>query len=163
VTTPYDVVDDLSGATSDARAAGWAVHNGFLGPPQPWDLAPGRYVASGEVRTESDARQALLLTVRGAGLIVRVDQRAPWAPGFVADVGRVAETAGTAATDDLPLTRDQRRVLELLAQGASIADAAERLYLSLRTANRRLAEARSALQVTTTREAVLRYARNRAD
>jgi DNA-binding CsgD family transcriptional regulator len=59
------------------------------------------------------------------------------------------------------LTPQQRELLDLLAGGASIAEAARRLYLSLRTANRRIAAARDALGVATTREAVLAHVRLR--
>ena len=75
-------------------------------------------------------------------------------------------TLDTPVTDLPPenlhgLTPEQRQILDLLADGASIAQAARQLYLSLRTANRRVAAARDALGVASTREAVLAYARLR--
>jgi DNA-binding CsgD family transcriptional regulator len=54
------------------------------------------------------------------------------------------------------LDEDQRQLLQLLCEGLSLAEAAERLHLSQRTAERRLAEARAALGAATTAEAVLR-------
>ena len=59
------------------------------------------------------------------------------------------------------LTAEQRQILDLLAGGASIAQAARQLFWSLRTANRRVAAARDALGVSTTQEAVVAYARLR--
>ena len=54
-----------------------------------------------------------------------------------------------AALDD-----DQRALLEALATGSSIGEAAAALHLSTRTAERRLATARKALGVRTTAEAI---------
>jgi DNA-binding CsgD family transcriptional regulator len=54
-----------------------------------------------------------------------------------------------------PLTCDERRLLELLAEGRALGEAAEALHLSRRTADRRLAAARGKLDVRTTAEAVL--------
>ncbi len=65
---------------------------------------------------------------------------------------------GEAAPVLLP---EQRALLERLANGETIAAAAAAEYLSLRTANRRIAQAREALGVRTTREAVLAYLRQR--
>ena len=74
-----------------------------------------------------------------------------------------AEVAGgedgeVAASALLP---EQRALLERLANGETIAAAAAAEFLSLRTANRRIAQAREALGVRTTREAVLAYLRQR--
>jgi DNA-binding CsgD family transcriptional regulator len=54
------------------------------------------------------------------------------------------------------LDDEQRRLLELLGRGLSVVEAARRLHLSRRTAERRLAEARSILGAATNAEAVLR-------
>jgi hypothetical protein len=62
-----------------------------------------------------------------------------------------------------PLAPEQRALLERLAKGETIAAAAQAEFLSLRTANRRIAEARQALGVRSTREAVLAYLRLRRD
>jgi hypothetical protein len=59
------------------------------------------------------------------------------------------------------LHADQRALLERLAAGQTIAAAAAAEYLSLRTANRRIAAARLALGVATTRDAVSAYLRHR--
>lgn len=54
------------------------------------------------------------------------------------------------------LADEQRRLLELLGRGLSVVEAARRLHLSRRTAERRLAQARSILGAATNAAAVLR-------
>jgi hypothetical protein len=61
------------------------------------------------------------------------------------------------------LVPEQRALLERLAGGDTIAAAAAAEFLSLRTANRRIAEARALFGVRTTREAVLAYLRQRSN
>jgi DNA-binding NarL/FixJ family response regulator len=70
-------------------------------------------------------------------------------------------TAAAASTTKLPITEEQVALLARLADGETIAAAAEAEFLSLRTANRRIAAARKALGVATTREAVLAYIKHR--
>jgi DNA-binding CsgD family transcriptional regulator len=154
---------ELAAALEELRLEGWRVHQGFALPDEPWELAESRMVLAGEVASEADARAALLGAVRGAGLAVRLDRGRPWAATFLADLDRLDDPAPVPVpTPADPLTAEQRQILDLLAGGASIAQAARRLFVSLRTANRRVAAARAALGVTTTREAVLAYVRLRA-
>jgi DNA-binding CsgD family transcriptional regulator len=54
------------------------------------------------------------------------------------------------------LSEDQLRLLDLLREGMSVREAARRLHISHRTAERRLAEAREALGAATNAEAVVR-------
>ena len=64
--------------------------------------------------------------------------------------------AGDPGHDPLErLDPEQRRLLELLAEGLSVAAAARRLYVSRRTADRRLASARALLGVRSNAEAVV--------
>jgi DNA-binding NarL/FixJ family response regulator len=170
---PYVVLppgSDLDMAVREV-AHGWRVCRGFAPPQTPWDLAPVRVVAVGVVDGPATAQAALLCAVRGAGLVAVVDRDRSWAARFLADLGRLAPAAtpGTSGlaprqptdSESSPLTAEQRDLLDLLADGRSIAQAARLRYLSLRTANRRVAEARAALGVSTTREAVLAYVRLR--
>lgn len=55
------------------------------------------------------------------------------------------------------LAPDQRALLERLATGDTIARAAECEFMSLRTANRRIAEARVLFGVSSTSDAVRAY------
>jgi DNA-binding CsgD family transcriptional regulator len=152
---------ELAAAIEQLRRDGWQVHRGFALPDEPWELAGSRLVLAGELTGEADVHAALLGAVRGAGLAVRLDPAQPWAAAFLADLARLDDPAPVPAPAD-PLTAEQRQILDLLADGASITQAARRLFLSLRTANRRVAAARAALGVATTREAVLAYVRLRA-
>jgi DNA-binding CsgD family transcriptional regulator len=193
---PYLVLpppSDLDKVARDLTRRGWRVHRGFTPAEEPWDLAPARVVAVGVVGDRDDAEAALLCAVRGAGLVVTLDEDRSWAPGFMHDLARLEPRAaptdprsdrpaggpgggaagggGPAAAQSLAdaaggsvigaLTAEQCDLLDLLAAGHSIAEAARMRYLSLRTANRRVADARAALGVPTTREAVLAYARLR--
>lgn len=165
-TPPYLLLPaeaDLDGPAAALVRHGWRLHRGLEPPAEPWDLTPARLVAVGPVADATAARAALLCAVRGAGLVVGMDPAADWAADFRADLQRLAPAGpGTPAGEAAgPLTADQRDMLDLLAGGHSIAQAARLRYLSLRTANRRVAEAREALGVATTREAVLAYARLR--
>jgi len=58
-----------------------------------------------------------------------------------------------------PLGPEQRRLVGLLASGATVDEAARTLHLSRRTAQRRLAEIRRRLDVPTTAAAVARSVR----
>jgi DNA-binding NarL/FixJ family response regulator len=65
---------------------------------------------------------------------------------------------GNANSADLEreLDAEQDQLLSLLGQGLTVREAARRLHLSRRTAERRLADARAALGAATNAEAVLR-------
>lgn len=162
---PYLVLEpgaDLERAAAELGRQGWRLHRGLEPPVEPWDLGPARLVAVAPLPDLAAAQAALLCAVRGVGLVVGLDPAAPWAAGFRADLRSLAPAAaavGPAPAGDL--SPDQRDLLELLAAGNSIAQAARLRFLSLRTANRRVAEARDALGVATTREAVLAYVRLR--
>jgi DNA-binding CsgD family transcriptional regulator len=71
------------------------------------------------------------------------------------------ETAGRDGGVPAHLLPQQRALLDRLANGETIAAAAAAEFLSLRTANRRIAQARELLGARTTREAVLLYVRQR--
>ena len=157
-TPPYLLLPpaaDLDGPAADLVRRGWRLHRGLEPPAEPWDLTPCRVVAVGPVPDAAAAEAALLCAVRGAGLVIAIDPAAPWAADLRADLDRLAPEPIH------PLSPEQRELLDLLAEGHSIAAAARLRFLSLRTANRRVAEAREALGVTTTREAVVAYARLR--
>lgn len=153
---------DLDGPGAGLVRHGWRLHRGLVPPDDPWDLGPARLVVVGVLPDLPASQAALLCAVRGAGLVVGLDPAAPWAAGFRADLRRLApeEPAAAGGAAD-PLSPDQRDMLDLLAAGHSIAQAARLRFLSLRTANRRVAEARDVLGVATTREAVLAYVRLR--
>jgi DNA-binding NarL/FixJ family response regulator len=113
------------------------------------------------VADADDLELAVHAGARGAGLVVVVDERSELAQAILADLSRLGEVRRTpddeAASGLALLTEEQRSLLGRLANGETIAAAAAAEFLSLRTANRRIAQARADLGVRTTREAVLAY------
>lgn len=146
----------LPEAAGSLTVAGWVVRIGFALPDEPWDLARRRWACQGSVAGDSDAKAATWALVRGCALIVAIDAGTP--PDFLEDVRRAGQLeqfsvdAATAA-----LSPVERALLTALAAGQSIQQAAAALYLSDRTAQRRIASARAALNVGTTREAVVAW------
>jgi DNA-binding NarL/FixJ family response regulator len=144
-------------------------------------------VLYGRVPTLSLAQVAAAAAARGVGIVAIADVATP--PGrmlltALEHLGQVhqvfepspaAEAAGLRVavmngdtrvlTDEArviaTLLPEQRALLGRLANGETIATAAAAEYLSLRTANRRIAQARASLGVRTTREAVLVFIQQR--
>lgn len=165
VRTPTDAATVLRRLTRD----GWHTRDGFALPDPAWDVADRRLVLFGRVPDLETAELAILAAVRGAGVVVITDPGTEPGRSLLADLARIGPVSHGVdddqppGHDDLPLTTEQRALLERLAAGETIASAATSEYLSLRTANRRIAQARSALGVRTTREAVLAYLRHTRD
>jgi DNA-binding NarL/FixJ family response regulator len=149
--------------------AGWTTREGFALPETGWDVTAAKLVLFGRVPDLDTAELALLAAARGAGVVAVTDPGGETGRALLADLARIGAVhtdpeAGfdTAAEAGGPqLVPEQRALLERLANGETIAAAAAAEFLSLRTANRRIAEARDALGVRTTREAVLAYLRLR--
>ena len=119
---------------------------------------------TGVVATPTDAADAVLAALAGAGLIVTTSADRPTVDRLIDDLrhlGRVdhrivsdSPVAGVAS-----LQPEARAILGLLADGLSLGEAADALGLARRTADRRLAEARRALGVERTTEAIARARR----
>ena len=123
-----------------------------------FDGRPG-VVCFGEVTDSDAASKAVLAAVAGAGLIVRVTASRDVADRLLDDLRRLGPVDHRLGEPNRTrLTAEQRALLDLLADGATLGAAAERLSLSRRTADRRLASARRALGVETTAEALVSYA-----
>ncbi|BCJ35394.1 hypothetical protein Athai_28970 [Actinocatenispora thailandica] len=151
--------------------SGWRTREGFALPEAAWDVAEQRLMLFGRVPDIDTAALAVLAAARGAGVVVIADDRSEPGRAVLADLSRIGavlrdpnvdpvDDAAGHGDDGLPLTDEQRQLLDRLGAGETIAAAAEAEFLSLRTANRRIAEARKALGVRTTREAVLTYLRS---
>ncbi|HEY2947702.1 MAG TPA: LuxR family transcriptional regulator [Micromonosporaceae bacterium] len=149
--------------------AGWTAREGFaLGEPAP-DVSRARLVLFGPVADLSTVQQAVLAAARGAGIVAICDPASESGRALVADLRRFGPVhrdseADPAAPPRPPISAlvpEQRALLDRLANGETIASAAAAEFLSLRTANRRIARARQLLGVRTTREAVLAYLRQR--
>ena len=107
--------------------------------------------------TES-AANALRLALGGSDLVIHAVAPRPVLDRLYDDLRRLGPvevlTALAPASPGDRLDGDGRELLQLLAQGLTLNEAADALHLSLRTANRRLAAARSTLGVATTIEAI---------
>jgi len=172
--TPRYVVGSATDATVALRRlarAGWHTREGFALTEPVWDVAEQKLVLYGRVTDLDTAELAVHAAARGAGLVAIADPNSEAGQALLADLGRLGpvtrDPEAEVATDDgepdgdSPLLPEQRALLERLANGETIAAAAAAEFLSLRTANRRIAQAREALGVRTTREAVLAYLRQR--
>lgn len=162
---PYTVVE--AGPAGDAAAAtatdrlvreGWYLADGFdVRPPHP------RAVLRGTVSTPRDAAAALLAALDGFGLVVRAAAEPEVVDRLVDDLRRLGPVEHGPATPHAEpgpaLHAEGRAILGLLAEGSSLGEAAHLLGLSRRTADRRLADARRALGVARTTEAIARAAR----
>lgn len=169
MTAPRYLTQSSAEATAVLRRlarTGWQTREGFAIPDATWDVSDRKLVLFGRVPDRETAQLAVLAAARGAGVVVIADPHTEPGRSLLGDLNRigpvsqgVADPPAAAAPDDLPLTDEQRALLDRLAAGETIASAATAEFLSLRTANRRIAQAREALGVRTTREAVLAYLR----
>jgi DNA-binding NarL/FixJ family response regulator len=156
---PIVVIEDpermssrVAAAMDAVRDAGWTVVPSWAAP------RPGeRRVCTGTVVDADDARQALLAVLAGAGLVVSVTADRPTVDRFLDDLRRLGPIDHLTPGTDWParLNVEQRALLDLLADGLTLGEAAHNLGLSRRTADRRLAGARRVLGVATTAEAIL--------
>jgi DNA-binding NarL/FixJ family response regulator len=172
--TPRYVVTSATEASVALRRlarAGWHTREGFALTDHAWDVADQRLLLYGRVADLDTAELAVHAAARGAGVIAITDPGSEVGRALLADLSRLGpvtrdpeaevSAGGDAEELDSPLLPEQRALLERLANGETIAAAAAAEFLSLRTANRRIAQAREALGVRTTREAVLAYLRQR--
>jgi DNA-binding NarL/FixJ family response regulator len=165
---------DATGVLRRLARAGWTSREGFVLTDQQWDVSASRLALYGRVGDADTAELALLAAARGAGIVAITDTATEIGRAVLADLTRIGPVstdpdadlvtaAGPGAGAGPQLAPEQRALLERLASGETIAAAASAEFLSLRTANRRIAEAREVLGVRTTREAVLAYLRLRRD
>ncbi|WP_306213898.1 LuxR family transcriptional regulator [Actinoplanes sp. RD1] len=174
---PRHVVATTSDADTVLRRYardGWSLREGFALPDPAWDVSGDRLVLHGRIGDHDTLQLAVLAAARGAGIVAVCDTTTPVGRALVDDLSRLGpvQTGAAApvpapaalADGDAPvvqLVAEQRALLDRLAAGDTIAAAAAAEFLSLRTANRRIAEARALFGVRTTREAVLAYLRQR--
>ena len=159
---------------------GWHPRAGFAVPPGGgFDM---RLVLYGRITSLTASSAAAAAAGRGAGIVAIADTGSPPGRALLAALEALGPVArsdaaiedglATGLRDAMVVDRpdghvlagllpEQRALLGRLANGETIATAAAAEYLSLRTANRRIAQARNQLGVRTTREAVLVYLRQR--
>jgi len=132
-----------------ARAAGWQPIAGWLAPR-------GQIVCHGGVASDTDAVHALRAAVAGAGVVILAATSRETTDRLIDDLRRLGSVEHIPADAPAPaeVTAERRRLLQLLADGWTLGEAATELGLSRRTADRRLDAARRALAAGTTAEAV---------
>jgi hypothetical protein len=177
VATPADADSVLRRLARD----GWTPRDGFALLDPAWDVTGARLVLHGRIGDQQTLQLAVLAAARGAGVVAICDPGSPLGRALVDDLNRLGpvllgpiphgpaqhppgrHAAGDTGSADhvADLVPEQRALLDRLAAGDTIAAAAAAEFLSLRTANRRIAEARALFGVRTTREAVLAYLRQR--
>jgi hypothetical protein len=146
---------------------GWVARDGFALPDPAWDVTGHRLVLHGRITDPESLQLAVLAAARGAGIVAICDAESALGRALIDDLARlgpVRQGPAPEANDHsavADLVPEQRALLDRLAAGDTIAAAAAAEFLSLRTANRRIAEARQLFGVRTTREAVLAYLRQR--
>jgi DNA-binding CsgD family transcriptional regulator len=161
-TRPLIVVEPGSGvraaAVEELSGAGWIVHEGWPSTRAVRSVSGQRVVFAGDVSGAEDAAAALVAAARGAGVVVELRAEPAVTEGFLEDLRHLGPVEHRRANAPIPatlLSPEQSRLLTLLADGRSIPEAASELYISRRTAERRLATARRMLGVRRTSEAVL--------
>jgi hypothetical protein len=164
VATPGDADTVLRRLIRD----GWVARDGFALPDPAWDVTRNRLVLHGRVTDKETLQLAVLAAARGAGIVAICDTESDLGRALLADLSRLGLVGygpqpepGDNKNAVADLVPEQRALLDRLAAGDTIAAAAAAEFLSLRTANRRIAEARALFGVRTTREAVLAYLRQR--
>ena len=161
MTAPLMVVPpgvEVEATARRLRESGHRVQLGFVLPSDPFDLSHEHLLCAGVVDGEAAAVAAVVAAVRQAGLVVSVQWPADEAAIFLEDlarIGPVLTSPATTAPQAPALSPEQRQLIDLLAAGASVADAARQLYLSVRTTERRIGEIRRVLGVRTTAEAIV--------
>ena len=169
---PRYVLPSAGDATAVLRRlsrSGWTTREGFALTEQAWDLTGNRLLLFGRVPDRETVRLVVLAAARGAGVVAITDTGGDIGRALLADLTRIGPVhRDPGGADPAPdgagpgeLIPEQRALLDRLANGETIAAAAAAEFLSLRTANRRIAQARATLGVRTTREAVLAYLSHR--
>jgi DNA-binding NarL/FixJ family response regulator len=165
---PIHVADGARAAArlSDAlRSDGYRLHDGFAVAGYDFDLAARRVACVGAVTDADAAGAALLSAVRGAALVAVLDPAHTPGDEFFADLDRIAVSRGALGiewhSEDAAATvsAEAAQLLTCLANGDTVEQAARALNISLRGAHRRLALARRALGVESTRAAVVEFVR----
>ncbi|WP_308465724.1 hypothetical protein [Rathayibacter soli] len=136
----------------DVRAIGWSVHPG-------WGLpgTSGATALAGAVANRLDATLAVTAGLTGVNLIVHGLAARSILDSLCEDLrhlGRLNHRIGEAAP---VLTDEDRQLLRLLADGVTIAGTAQKLHLSRRSVDRRIAALREQFAATSVSSLLLAY------
>lgn len=113
-------------------------------------------VCVGTVTNVEDAGQAVLAAVRGARLVICANAPREVIDQLCDDLRRLGSVDHRVGSPRSPvLSIEERALLAQLLAGATLGQAARTLHMSRRTADRRLAAARTTLGARTTAEVLL--------
>jgi hypothetical protein len=129
------------------------VIDGWSSAGQPWDLAGAGVVVRGPLDETVAESELIDVVVRGAGAIVGVDVRRGAGARLIDALRRAAPVLDWRSCPFMKLDAEQIQLLHALACGRSARAAARDVHVSERTAHRRIADARSALNSTSTNAA----------
>ncbi len=127
------------------------VHPGFDVGDEIWRIHG--LVCVGPVADDVSHGAALDVVLRGADVVA--DVAAERAAAFADDLRRAGLTLWTPRDDQLDAVAEA--LLESLANGASVAQAARQCAVSVRSAHRRLADARRRIGVATNVQAIVAW------
>lgn len=151
------VVTDASTVTTAnaiVAQAGWRFVSPV--PTAPWDLS-GLGVALTATVTDDRSVAAMVEAAARGAAVVAATQDPAIVTALVEDLGRIGPVELWSDQERPPaagLTPEEVELVCALATGQTLGGAARGLYLSRRTADRRLADARRRLAVATTPEAL---------
>lgn len=153
---------DTDGVAQAWRRAGATVRRHITIEDAPWDLSAENLILDVTIESTDDAALIVAGCARGVGLLGRLAlEDTGVGHAFLRDlhrIGPVQRVDRSQLFEGLPLSGDELAVLQALGSGASVGEAADALFISKRTAERRVASARKALGVRTTAEAVTKVA-----
>lgn len=145
---------ELEEAATSLRDAGYRLVEQLDEVP----LRPKRVVCRAVIADAPDAAAAVLAASWGAGLLIGIGGLDPaLRERLLDDLGRIGPLTRAAPGSGKTLHPQAAQLLDLLEAGHTLGAAARRAFLSRRTADRRLAEARGALGARTTAEAIVRW------
>ena len=146
----------LDASVAELQVQGWSITCGWDVSNVPSQGIKARIACIGRISTRRDAEAALLAALRWAAVISQVGNGDGWAAQFVEDLRRLGPVDIRSAESESPATRlneEQLALLRLLSHGFCASRAARHLHISPRTAQRRLAAARTVLGVRSTAQA----------
>ena len=147
-----DARPELTRARTTAQTRGWMPIKGWAAP-----LTGERVLCHGVIGDPDAARRALLAAVAGAGIVAHATASRDVVDRFLDDLRRLGPVDHRVPLTKTAETLRERdaALLDELARGLSVADAAASLGIGIRTAERRLSIARNILGVRSNAEAVI--------
>ena len=136
-------------------------------PAEPWDLSDRRWVTTARPIDVDGIGRAVEVVLRGVAVAIVAPSDPEVAELLSDELGRVLGPAATTPPSSpsravpsrqpaaMGLAPETLELLAVLGGGASIAEAAAAVHVSLRTAERRIAAARRTLGVSSTAEVVV--------